>query len=46
MKRKQRRKICEKKSSSRGRRISKGVREEWGNFREAIKWKGVNIPDS
>jgi hypothetical protein len=27
-------------------RISKGVREEWGNFREPIKWKGINIPES
>jgi hypothetical protein len=27
-------------------RISKGVREEWGNFREASKWKGINIPES
>jgi hypothetical protein len=25
-------------------RISNGVREEWGNFREAIKWKGIDIP--
>jgi hypothetical protein len=27
-------------------RISNGVREEWGNFRDAIKWKGIDIPES
>jgi len=36
-------KICEKKSSRRGGRIS-GVREECGNFWEKIKQKGIDIP--